>query len=533
MTKSRKSVHRAAIISVITVASLLMSCQSQKITQDEIKDFVDQFEGTAAFLNRMIALHNWQNHTEGWSDSLTDYQRFYTRLTADPQNLSRIQKYLSVVNENKYRKKLNLIYRTCLRMVIDHDPTIEKLIDSLVEIESNYEWRFEERGASLSQLQQLIATEQSRHRRQQAFEASIGLGNLLAEGLVTLVRLRNQQARKLGYNSYYDLMLLADGIDKAEYHDLLNKLESLTRDRYGHAVDSLKRALSIDDLQIWDISHAFGNTDNLEVAYLPADEQKKILKTTFNSLGFKLDAWPIYFAPSLKTDNKAAATVHPVHIPDDIRIATDIEDGTHSLERLFQQAGKAIYAAHIDSQDFLFSQAPAPCFNEGMARIMSGMIETDDWRRKYAGMPEPIVLDLAIRHEFFRLYDLRHTLVRLRFEREMYKDPFVDMNRLYSSLFEEIMMIPSRSELNPWAADLEYIVNPVRIQNTLLAECIAAQTYHYLIQKYGTVLDSDHTREILVQNFYRFGASDDWQALLARGTGERLNPQYYIEPRKD
>jgi len=166
------------------------------------------------------------------------------------------------------------------------------------------------------------------------------------------------------------------------------------------------------------------------------------------------------------------------------------------------------------------------CFEAGAARMISALIELGNWKLKYAGMPEPLAATSTATGRVRSLYDLRKALVEISFERRLYTDPFVDLQKAYAELFEKYMMIPLEVDVRPWA-DIDFVTNAVRKQNQLVGVCIAAQTYHYLRDKYGAVLDNQHTKEFLVQNYYRFGARDDWQTLLERGTGERLKAEYY------
>ena len=145
-------------------------------------------------------------------------------------------------------------------------------------------------------------------------------------------------------------------------------------------------------------------------------------------------------------------------------------------------------------------------------------------------MPEPLVIEATTREGLRRLYTLRTMLLAIAFERSLYEDPFADMDQVYATLFERYMLIPLDGNLQSmWASESDLVQYPVTRQNHLYAKCIAAQTFHYLTEKYGSVLDHQGTREFLVQNYYRFGGVDDWQTLLARGTGEELNPDYYLE----
>jgi hypothetical protein len=507
----------------------LNSCRTSQVTRNEIVDFIDDYEKKAEFLSRQSSLSQWQYYTDGRSDSLEYFQNLYATLISDSKRLSLVKKYRTLISDEPYRRKLDVIYRESFRSVIEHKTVIKKTKDSLIAVAKRYNFVFEGKPSTEDRLRQILSTDKDRFRRCEVYKSLTSRGDKLAGGLETLARLRNQAAARLGYNSYYDLMLMADGIEKTEHIDFLNELDRLTSEPYKQALDSLAESLNLDDLQIWDIEYALNYTGFNPDTHYPKDNQLSLMKGTFRGLGFNIGAWPIYFAPKVTTGDDPGSRILPVNVPDDIRIITDIKSGYASLSNLFAQVGRAIYAVHIDKSDFLLAQAPAPCFEIAMARIITNMIDLDSWKKIYAGIPEQQVMEMAARRDFRRLFNLRMNLVHLFFERELYADPYADLTRKYSEIFEKYLMIPCNLGIKPWAARTECIDRPVTIQNNLLAECITAQTYSYLKKKYGSVLDNQHTREFLVQNYYRFGRSEDWQTLLARGTGEKLNPRYILE----
>ncbi len=520
-----------AVLGIVLACLLggMLSCSTRQISQDEIVGFVDEIEKKAEYIDRQESAQEWTYDTQGRADSLGYYRDLQRALFADPQQLAIIEKYRAIVNDETYARRLELIYRRCLRAAIDAQPKIAWMADSLAGYYGDFRPIYQGQPYAPDDILKLMTSTKDQSQRQALFEAYAASGRELGDGLTALARVRNHAVSLLGYNSYYDLMLTAGGIDKADFVNLMGELDRLSAAPYRQALDSVREAMKLNDLRIWDIGFAFHRTATEAAAYYGADRQRNLLKSTLMGIGFKLQAWPIYYEPMVAEADGKGDPVLAVHVPDDIRIPTHVVDGIESLRRLFDQTGRALYAARVDIQDYLLAGPPAPCFDQGMGLIFSGLIETEMWQRKYAGMPEPLVLELLGQQSFKRLYNLRKLLLAIAFEQKLYADPFADMQKIYADLFEKYMMFPLGGDYPVWAASPESIVAPVTIQNRLIGECIAAQTYCYLMGKYGAVVDDQHTREFLVQNFFRFGARDNWQTLLKRGTGDKLKGQYYFD----
>ncbi len=510
-------------------AAGLSSCKTRQISRDEIYAFIGDYEKQLDFIDRRLAEEKWTYYTTGEADSLEIYQRAYDKLNADPARLSDIKSYITLVDDPDTQRKLELISRRLMRGVVKADPAVAALADSLGRATAT--WRHEFRGQMMTadELRNTALTASSRAERREAYTVLSSPGEVLTDGLAALARMRNHIVSRLGYNSYYDLMLTADGLNKTDFFDLLDRLEKLSADGYRSGLDSLKRTLGIDVIHLTDIEYALHQSEVVAAGYVPADRQIQMVEATLAALGTKLLNMPIYFGDRDSTAVEMADPVLAVHVPQDIRVPVKLENGLPSLMRLFDQVGRAVYLARIEQDDVLFARPPAPCFAAGMADIFRGMTVFDGWRLQYAGMPEPLVSRLSSAGEFARLFRLRLMLVDLWFEKELYSNPAPNLADIYGNLIQTYLLVPSGSVPPPVDLVADWISEPMHMQNDLVGKCIQMQTYHYLHDKYQSVLDNQHTREFLVQNFFRFGAADDWQELLRRGTGEPLTPAYYLE----
>ena len=522
--RKRLTVLAAWCMIIISISS----CRTQKIPRDEVLSFIDDYEKKAEFLQRRLAEERWQYYSDGNSDSLTYYQWAYWSYHAGSDLLSRTEKYAQAIEDPRSLRKLTLIQRRCLGAVGEADPRVISFADSLATVGRTRWTEYGGNRLSPDQVLGVVVSEPNRTKRRDAYFAYASTGEDMLSGLAALVRLRNNAVSRLGYGSYHDAMLKADDFDQVRYLQLLGDLDRLTVEPYRAVLDSMRKVLAMEDLRVWDIEYILQQTKAKAAEYARAGKQMALVDETLAGMGIILPKLPIYVDTAAGLLGPEHDKVLAVHIPCDVRVRADIIDGTASLRALFRQMGRAVYLARINQASFLFAQPPAPCFEYGMGWVMSGLTGLDAWKRKYAGMPDPLVVEQRLQRDFLKLYNVRRTLVHLYFEKALYENPAVDLNRVYSDFFERYLLIPNVPGTLPWAEIMDDIVNPMTGQNLLLGECIAAQTYQYLDQKYGSVLDNRRVFEFLTQNFYRFGGLDDWDNLVIHATGEELNPRYII-----
>jgi len=514
---------RAAWLIIGGLMFVLASCSTQQATHEDTGAFVAEYEKKIEYVERRLAEERWKYYTRGHSDSLAFYRELCGDLHADPDRVGDIKSSLALIDDAAVRRRLELIYRNFLRGAVRADPAVDRLVDSLLMIHRAGRIVFDGSTTTTEQLREVIRSDDDAGRRRKAYAVLTSPNASLINGLASLARIRNQVAARFGYNSFYDLMLIADGLDKSDLDDILRRLDDWSRDAYKLMLDSLKASLGIADAGVWDIEHDLYAAEYAAAGYVPSRGQMALAGATAAGLGITLGAMPVYFAERDSSVRESIDKALPVHIPDDIRVPTLLTDGLSSARRLFHQVGEAMYLSHIEQNTAILARAPAPCFRYGMADMFAEFVSQETWMRKYAAMPEPVVMRVSASRKLLQLYRLRTMLVDIMFERQLYANPSSDLAAVYRGLFQKYMMMPADEGSAPIDLIMDYMTAPVERQNELIGECIRAHVYRYLTDRYGSVLDNQHTREFLVHNFFRFGALDDWKTLLQRGTGEPLD----------
>jgi len=121
----------------------------------------------------------------------------------------------------------------------------------------------------------------------------------------------------------------------------------------------------------------------------------------------------------------------------------------------------------------------------------------------------------------------------IRFERELYRHPESDLNRLwweYVERFQKISPPPKRHQAD-WASKTHLATAPVYYQNYVLGELMASQLLrhiHHSVVKSESYVGNPEVGAYLVGKIFKPGARYDWNTMLMRATGEPLNPEYFI-----
>ena len=146
------------------------------------------------------------------------------------------------------------------------EETIAELTRREVAIESIFNtFRAELRGkkATENDLKDILRESDDQNLRRQAWEASKQIGAQVARPLIELVELRNDIARKLGFENYYHMHLILQELDEAELFGIFDELDRLVSPvyrSYKADVDAQlaeRFGLTPADLRPWHYSDPF------------------------------------------------------------------------------------------------------------------------------------------------------------------------------------------------------------------------------------------------------------------------------------
>ncbi|HUE75724.1 MAG TPA: M2 family metallopeptidase, partial [Chloroflexota bacterium] len=505
-----------------------------------IADHVRQVET----LFRQSGLAWWDAETTGTDEAHARAKRLNAeimRIYADASTYEQLRLWVSSPPDDSHLGRqvtiLYLAYASGQRDATTIDQVAE-LEQQVQQTYTNHRGHYDGRELSDNEIDNVLNTETESSRVHEAWAASKEVGSKVAADIIELVRLRNEAARRLGYDNHYEKSLVLSEIDPTRLFATLDELDRLTAGPFRREIDVLNQRLAdrfglhIENLRPWHYGDVFfqrpPRSDNQDLDGLFANRSLEDLAVrTFDGLGLDvrdiLARSDLYARPG---KNQHAFCTH-IDRADDVRVLCNLEPNVRWAETLLHELGHGVYDKYLDRDLPFILRTPAHTMSTEAIAMLMGRLPLDaEWLRKVANVPVDEVSQIAIRvaaqQRLAMLIFVRWVLVMVHFERSMYRDPDQNLNSLWWDLVERYQMIrrPDERDAPDWAAKLHLALAPVYYQNYMLGELLASHTAHWLTALAGGLVDRTEAGSLLRDRVFRPGATRDWETRIVEATGE-------------
>ena len=386
--------------------------------------------------------------------------------------------------------------------------------------------------------------------RKATWEAAKAIGPVVAPKILELVELRNRTARELGYRDYYDMSLKLQEIDEHEMLSSFRSMEELTREPFAAEKRGLDEKLvrrfrleGTADLRPWHYADTFFQEAppvvdlDLDSLFSGTDLEQLTIDT-FDRVG--LDIRPSLAISDLyERENKDqhAFCMMVGRDPSTVHVLCNCRDNEGWASTMLHEYGHAAYDLGLDPQQQYFLRNCAHTSStEAIAMLFGRLTHDETWLVDILGVEtraaREIAADARRQQSWGMLLFTRWMMVMVHFERSLYADPACDLNKLWWDLVEQYQMLtrPEGRNEPDWATKTHIAQAPVYYQNYLLGEMTASQMKHYIENTLGKepMMCQPKTGEWLRDGLFRKGSLLNWNDTLQALTGERLNPQYFI-----
>lgn len=437
---------------------------------------------------------------------------------------------------------------------------LKRMVDLSTEIDRTFKtFRAEMDGKRFSNndLLEMLQDEKQTPRRQAIWEALKQVGAPVGPKLVELAKIRNEAARRLGFDNYWQMQIRLQEHDPEQLLAIFAELDRLTRQPFAEAKQAIDREVGerlgekAEDLMPWHYDNPFFQAapPSAEVDLNEFYEDKsredivELSRTFYAGIGLPVDG-------ILKRSNlyeREGKDQHAFSISidrsGDVRILCNVKPTAEWMDTQLHELGHAVYEIYIDSELPYNLRQPAHAFaTEGVAMLFGALGKNPAWMVNVAGADRQRVrqVSAAILEQRRReqLIFARWTLVMLNFEKTLYENPEQDLNARWWEIvgrFQQLKQPAGRAGAPDWAAKPHFTIAPVYYHNYMLGELFAAQLRHVLAREAGhegpaSELRFEGRREFgdyLKQNVFRPGALMPWPQFVASATGEPLTARYF------
>jgi oligoendopeptidase F len=460
---------------------------------------------------------------------LSQFDTAFSALLLDPAHQQTINFWREKATDPVLRRRLELFRRTFIEAEVSKAAKISEARNHINDQLIKYQPQVGSEKLTRSDITEILRTNPDRQRRRQVYEQALSpLSSRLAPQVTGLLKLRNAEARRMGYPTYADLHLELLGLNRASLFGLFDRLAALTEAPYRAFLEKSQQELGLDRVEPWDLHWLADHKATLpETAF----QRANILPLVHDLLawfGLQPAALPIELVTK---DIPFGGLCFTIKVPDDIRIVSNPRDGYPSYRTLVHEFGHGIHAAYNRQSYFTFKRESG-IFNEGMAETLAYFTHYPEWLTALTGLNQAQVCQYRQENNNRRILRLRNLLAQARFEIEAYDKPEADLDRLLAEYEAHYLRLPLN--LTPrWAANSFPTTHPIYRQNYILADLIAAQTHAALNRRFGpffslTPPERAGVFNFLRDNYFAPGNSLEWTGRVQQATGQPLSPNDLI-----
>lgn len=531
------------------------------MTREEkaFRQFLDRHVQEVAPLLKQANLAYWTAAVTGKDSAYAQYAAYELKMRtvySNPKEFARLKawKASGKIQDPLLVRQLELLYLAYLPNQIPQD-LLKQIVDLSAQLEnrfSTFRGKMDGIPVTGNQIDSILKNERDPLRRKSAWFASKQVGEVVADGIVQLVRLRNQAAQRLGFPNYHALSLFAHEQDVNEITRLFDLLFQQTEVPYKRAKGELDSVLarefgiSTAELMPWHYHDPFFQEvpQVFEVNFDPYYELHDIQSLAiqfFKGIGLPveeiLNRSDLYEKPG---KNPHAFCTH-IDREGDVRILCNLKNNERWMGTLLHELGHAVYDRHLDfTAPFLFREPSHAFVTEGIAMFFERLSQDAEWMKDMVGLsPEryPIIQNASARYlRFQHLIFARWAMVMFNFEKALYENPDQDLNSLWWDLVKKYQGIekPAGRNAPDWASKIHFVIAPCYYHNYLLGELFASQLHHVVrtqvLQGQGmSYVRRPEVGEFLKTRIFQHGIRYHWSTLIQMATGEPLNPLYFVE----
>jgi peptidyl-dipeptidase A len=536
-----------------------VGCASRS-TRQECAAFVASRVSAVEPVTARANLVYW-DATTGKPDKFDEYAQLQLqirRMYSDPNDFARLKAFRKArLGNPRLARQVDKLYYAYLQNQIE-----PHLLQQIVELETkvqeaynNYRGTVGDRQITMSDIYTIMTTEKDVARREAAWRASRQVGDVIVDDFLRLVRLRNQAARKLGFDNFHTMTVVAGEQDVGELDTIFDDLDRLTREPFARMKKELDGILakgygiSPDELMPWHYHDPFFQRTPLVYdvdldAYYKRRDVKELTRRFYDGVGLPiediLDDSDLYY----REGKYPHAFSHDVDRKGDVRVLANLQDTERWMETLLHEVGHAIYDRYHDPNEPWLLREPAhPFTTEAIAMLFGRLSRNAAWMQQMLGLSDEETAKIAkVSSRYLRFQQVlfvRWALVMYHFERALYANPDQDLNTLWWDLVEKYQLVrrpPGPADAG-WLSKLHFTTAPCYYHNYVLGELLASQLHYYIVH-HVLGLESDagvsyvgdrRVGRYLREKVFGPGALYPWNEMIRRATGEPLTPKYFVE----
>jgi peptidyl-dipeptidase A len=553
--------RKALLTGVLTMSIVPFGC-APNAKEIELQKFISAHVAKIKPLAKQSNLASWDASVSGKKqdyDKASQLTLEIRQIDSNPKEFAFLKslKESGQVKNHLLARQLTLLYNAYLSNQIEPE-LLKQIVDLSSKIERNFSTfrgTIDGQKVTDNQIREILKTETDSAKRKQAWLASKQVGAAVAQDTIRLVKLRNQAARKLGFDNYHTFALATDEQDVKKLDRIFQELYELTNEPFARVKADLDRILAakynvpVSELMPWHYHDPFFQEApmvyNLDLdTYYKDKDVRELAREFYDGIGLPVDSILAHSDLYDRAGKNPHGFCEDMDREGDVRVLCNLKNNEYWMGVILHELGHGVYFLDIDRQLPYLLREPAHTFTtEAIAMFFERLSYNPAWMQQ--------MLDLSDRQragiekvsakyaQLKQLIFARWAMVMYDFEKQLYANPDQDLNALWWRLVEKYQFVkkPKGRDEPDWAAKIHIPLYPCYYHNYMLGEMFASQLHHYIVHsvlklksdKNVSYVGQKKVGDFLRREVFEPGAAYRWDKMIEKATDEPLTPKYFVQ----
>ncbi len=519
--------------------------------KDSFDDFIEEFVPIVSNKSRQMNQLYWILQTTGSLDAAdlvaqldTEYKLLFNNPSIYQQLLLWEKKQ---VEDQLKQRQINVLVRSFKNHMAPKDllHQISKKEAQLGQMFSSFRPVYKGNSLTENDIRTFLQKETNVQNRKEIWQASKEIGNVLAPQIIGVVNLRNACAHTLGYDNYFNMQMELQEVDCKQVDRVFEELIQRSENAYIETIEEIEDhfqnrfAVAKNQIGPWAWRDPFCQMDPMQDTeldgYLQDKDLLKIAKSFYDQMG--IDVEDVIHRSDLyeKPNKNQHAFCINIDRSRDVRTLNNIRPNAYWLGTVLHEFAHAVYELGINQAlPWLLRSPPHMITTEAIALLAGRQIYHPDFLQTFLKIPSPDLhakMQQSLKRQ--QLIFARSAVVIHEFEKELYKNPSQDLNRLWWELmgkYQKVKVGEDRSRANDWAAKYHIGMAPVYYFSYLLGELFASSLQEKLMRHCGQKnIYHPQAGRFLQEKLFAPGDSMNWDQLIHSITDNKINSDAWIK----
>jgi len=451
-------------------------------------------------------------------------------------------------------RQIHLLYLQAVPKQVDAE-LLKQMVTRANGIEKQFNvFRAKVGGEELadSAVKKVLKQSRDSDERRSVWEASKEVGQVVEQDLRTLVGMRNQAARQLGFADYHAMQLELNEQSQEQVLGLFDQLDELTREPFRAAKLEIDAKLaencgvSVDELRPWHYHDPFFQESPAVFETSLDDEYAKVdviglCEKFYAGIGLPIDDVIKRSDLYEKPGKNPHAFCTDIDREGDVRVLANVVADEQWMSTMLHELGHAVYSSKNIPRKLPYAvRGEAHILTtEGVAMIFERFSKSADWLHQMGvEVSDPKAFNAAgakMRRNRLLIFS-RWCQVMLRFEKELYGNPDQNLSDVWWGLVEKYQLLQRPEDRNApdYGSKIHIVIAPAYYHNYMLGELFACQVHATIAREVlkteartASYVGRKDVGKFMRERVFAPGRTKTWNELTKFATGEELNARAF------